>query len=129
MDLLVLLWALCSLIGAYVASQRGYSWIFGLLVGFALGPVGVLIAALLKEDREPRRLPVDERKRCPRCAEWIMVEALICRFCGYSLDTGLSDLDEIAPADPTTPHKSDAPGHSSSVDDATWEEWSAPFPK
>ena len=28
----------------------------------------------------------DERIRCPECAEWIMAEAVKCRFCGAKLD-------------------------------------------
>jgi len=33
-----------------------------------------------------RRAPKDERVACPDCAEMILANARVCRFCGYRLD-------------------------------------------
>jgi hypothetical protein len=64
----------CALIGAGVGRQRGQQDT-GLLLGLLLGPVGVVVAALLPDRAE-------ERRPCPHCAEMIRVAASVCRFCG-----------------------------------------------
>jgi hypothetical protein len=44
-----LFWLACAAMGAYVSHAKGRSPIEGVLFGFALGPLGVVVAALLPE--------------------------------------------------------------------------------
>ena len=71
----------CSLIGLViyivaiiwatnVAKKRGYPSWYGLLLGFFLSLVGVLVASIL-----PRK------KVCPHCAERVNIEASVCPHC------------------------------------------------
>jgi hypothetical protein len=50
---LILLWLVCSVLGAAVA-PRG-STLAGFTFGLLLGPLGVIVAACLREPRDPRR--------------------------------------------------------------------------
>jgi hypothetical protein len=42
--------------------------------------VVLLVSAARKKDAAAA--PADERRKCPHCAEWIMADAKVCRFCG-----------------------------------------------
>jgi hypothetical protein len=103
--------AVCGFLGALVAERTGSTpWLGGIL-GFFIGPVGVLVAALLPAERgtadattgggaaawampstDPSRsgssadvAPAAEAtlKTCPECAEQIQAAARVCRFCGH----------------------------------------------
>jgi hypothetical protein len=87
-----------GLLTAYVNSQRGYSGFAGFVVGFALGPVGFVLAListpnrvrLLRRDEEleVQRVARGERQQCPYCAEVIRPAAKVCRYCGRELQPG-----------------------------------------
>ena len=48
----------CGALGAAIANSNGASGGLGFVVGFVLGPLGVLVAALLRESQvEPTPLP------------------------------------------------------------------------
>lgn len=122
-------------IGMWIAGQKNRDAWEGALLGFFLGPIGWIIEALLPTGelpagvsgtlRGPRdwsaptphligTLPAaapprgpDGRatKRCPRCAEDVKAEALVCRFCGHEFLPGeapptAETAPSPAPADP-----------------------------
>jgi hypothetical protein len=68
---------ICGVIGAALASEKGRG-AAGFWLGFVFGPIGILIALLLKPS-------VSGLKPCPFCAELIQPAALKCRFCNADL--------------------------------------------
>ena len=67
------LWCFCGLISAAIGSQRE-SPVLGFLLGFFLGPIGIVLAFL-----------VDNRPTCPFCAERHRTGAVLCPHCRTSL--------------------------------------------
>ena len=87
--IIVFIWFFCGIMAASVAKSKGDRGCFGLILGFLLGPIGVIIALL----SSPKQAKLDERalksgkmKRCPACAELVKVEATKCRHCGENLN-------------------------------------------
>jgi hypothetical protein len=74
----------CAIIGSLLLDRVGKAGV-GLALGFFLGPVGVVVAAILRGEGlgDSRDGPEAEgRLPCPQCAELIMPNAKVCRFCG-----------------------------------------------
>ncbi len=47
-----------------------------------LGPIGLVIACCLKSTKE---LDKKKTKKCPHCAERVLIGAKVCKHCGHSV--------------------------------------------
>ena len=71
---------------SHFAPGAGELLILGMLaLCFVVAPIALIFYAV---KRGSRTTPGSEagRVRCPECAEWILPEAIKCRFCGARLD-------------------------------------------
>jgi hypothetical protein len=90
-----------ALIGYAVATTRGWSPVGGIIGGMLLG---ILSPLMLFVDGTTS---ADRTRVCPKCAERVKVQAVVCRYCGSELvavevERGGSDLvaDEVEREEP-----------------------------
>lgn len=99
MAVVIVLWILCGVLAAVIASSKGGSGGLGFLVGFLLGPFGIILAFFMGDDqaKAASEVAAGTSKKCPRCAELVKPEALVCRFCGNEFATAPGDGQPVAP--------------------------------
>lgn len=104
MELVVIFWVLCGIGSAIVAASKGRSGCGWLILGFALGPIGLLMSAgmsnlkhtaAIEQLKRARRTEAAPLRPCPVCAEQIQPGAIKCRFCGADVAPIV-----VAPASP-----------------------------
>ena len=84
----LLVWVICGIIGAVVATNKGRSAGAWAVVCFLLGPLGVVLALVASQDEaglEAQALDRGTGRKCPQCAEVVKAEAKQCRYCGSVL--------------------------------------------
>lgn len=85
-----------GIVGAFIASGKGYSFGWWLLYGVLLAPITFIHALTLKPNGEglEREATMQGKRHCPHCAEFIFTSALECRFCGKPVGLALKALQE-----------------------------------
>jgi len=81
----LLFWLMCGAIAYYIYQGKGRAGCWGFIVGFMLGPLGIVYALVRSPDTarmERKEIEAGRAKPCPHCGEIIRAEAHVCRHCG-----------------------------------------------
>lgn len=93
---ILFVWILFGIAAGIVLANKGRSGCGGFLLGFLLGPIGLVIALVMRADQaalDQEELSAGRARRCPSCAEIVRAEALKCKHCGADLPP--EDPEEI----------------------------------
>jgi|GEM_PF-2390603 len=80
-----IVWIACAWIASSLLEKRGQSGTLGCMLGWFLGPLGIIIALLVPFNTstlEQRQIESGKLRPCPFCAEPIRTEANVCKHCG-----------------------------------------------
>lgn len=82
----LLVWSIIfAVVTAIIANTKGLSPGKWTVIGFILGPIGVIWVLVTAKDQstlEAESLRSGKFKKCPLCAEVIKKEASVCKHCG-----------------------------------------------
>lgn len=92
----VLIWFLFGMAAGIIAHAKGRSGCGWFLLGFMLGPFGLIVIFLPSAANKMQQKAVSNGqagpyRKCPHCAEPVRLEARRCRFCGSPLTPMVSD--------------------------------------
>ena len=98
---IIITWILFGIACAVIATNKGRSGGGWFVLGFLLGPFGLILALVVPKNQEALdegSIQSGEMKLCPYCAELIKTAAIKCRFCGEDLtENQPSDLSDTRP--------------------------------
>lgn len=95
--LLLAAWVFLGLIGGFVAVKKGYAPKTGILIGILLGPIAIVVMALMpstnlgKQQAQMERQIREELEEstksfpCPACRRIISGTTTVCPRCGHHL--------------------------------------------
>ena len=95
----LIIWVICGLLAVSIASNKGQNTFSAFLVGVLLGPLGVILVAVQKTNTaglEQRQIASGEHKKCPRCAETVKADALVCKHCGHEFAAAAAPALDVA---------------------------------
>lgn len=93
----LIIWLVLGFITTMIASSKGLNTALWFFIGFGFGPLGLLCALLASEDEEQvesKMIRIGTLKICPKCAETIKNNALICKHCGCDNFDDDSSVDD-----------------------------------
>lgn len=81
----VIIWLICGGIAAMIASSKGGNVAVAFILGVLLGPFGIIAAFFLGNEQkaDAAKIASGDSKKCPRCAELVKPDALVCKHCGH----------------------------------------------
>lgn len=85
---LLLICLVTGIAAAVIGSSKGRSWFGWFLIGFFFNVIGVLVAIGVASKRPvvvADAPPTRNLKKCPHCAELILLEASKCKHCGSAV--------------------------------------------
>lgn len=82
-----LIWVVFAIVVAILASNRGRSGLLWFFIAVVISPLiaGLLVLVLPSHALGNQSVTTNTHKKCPDCAEFVMLEAKVCKHCGAKL--------------------------------------------
>lgn len=84
-----LFWAAFAVVVAILASNRGRSGLLWFFIAVVISPLiaGLLVLVLPSHALGNQSVTTNTHKKCPDCAEFVMLDAKVCKHCGAKFVT------------------------------------------